>query len=441
MKIFYCSLVAMVFLFSASVSAVVPGQVNFQGMLEDSSGQPVTGSVDFDFALFDTISAGTQIWSESQSGVLVSAGIYTVALGSVVPLVSEDLSGASVYLEITVAGETLSPRQRLLAVPYALTAQNAENYGGVSAAYFEQIFLHINYDGTGPANDDPLEGLADIDGDGKANFIDPDNDGDGLSDGNELNAGSDMNLVTPTIVAISAPDGSTDFPLNVLTVMSVTGNGFEPGFNVQVGPLSPTALNITSTSFDVLIGGGQVEGSASVIVTNVNAETATSQITFFEPIDKLVFVTSIPLADAMHQSVSVADAYCTQAAVDSGKTGSFTAWYSDTATGESVIDRMPVAGGAWQLVDGTVIATDLTDLTDGTVSATISQDEYGALVSTDHRVATNTTAQGLVDLNSCAGTSPANGYIGRVFQTNINWSHSLYFGSCTENRYYYCFEQ
>lgn len=436
MKVFYCTLVAMVFLFSASVSAAVPGQVNFQGMLEDGAGQPVTGNVNFDFAIYDGLTGGTQLWSESQSGVAVNSGIYSVVLGSVTAITTDALSGGLVYLEITIGGEILLPRQRLFAVPYALKAQDSENFGGISEGYFQQIFLHTNYDGTGPANDDPLEGLADIDGDGRANFIDSDNDGDGIADGAEINGGSDMNLVTPRMTTISAPDGSSIFRLNKLTFMSVTGTGFIAGLSVQVGALSPTPVNVTETSFDVLIGGGQVAGVAAVTVTNSNGETDMGQITF---VDKLVFVTRDKLASAAYQPVAAADAFCAQAAINAGETGSFVAWYSDPATGDSAIDRMSATGGIWQLYDGSFVANDIADLTDGSIAVPISLDEYGSSVT--GRVATNTRTTGNVELTSCSGTHPNDGHVGAVDQTDFNWTYRLVFFACAEERHYYCFEQ
>ena len=100
--------------------SLVPGQINFQGVLLDNSNQLVSGSVNFEFALYDALTDGTQLWSESQSGVAVNGGIYTVSLGSVTPITTSILAGSAVYLEVTVDADIISPRQRLLAVPYAL---------------------------------------------------------------------------------------------------------------------------------------------------------------------------------------------------------------------------------------------------------------------------------------------------------------------------------
>ena len=112
--------------------AGVPGQVNFQGLLLDAAGDPVTGSADFDFALFASETGGTAVWTESHVGVAVQDGVYQVALGETTPLTPGLLAGGSLYLEITIDSETLSPRQRLLAVPYAVRADTAENADSVN---------------------------------------------------------------------------------------------------------------------------------------------------------------------------------------------------------------------------------------------------------------------------------------------------------------------
>ena len=49
--------------------AVVPGEVNFQGLLLDDVGVPVTATVAMDFELFDSASSGTSLWTESHASV------------------------------------------------------------------------------------------------------------------------------------------------------------------------------------------------------------------------------------------------------------------------------------------------------------------------------------------------------------------------------------
>lgn len=102
----------------------VPGLINYQGRLMDGTGAPITdASVPMTFMLWDDPLAGSSLWSESQA-VAVSGGLYSVLRGDSVPIPASILSGQTVYLEVSVFGETLSPRQRLTSVPYALRAQS-----------------------------------------------------------------------------------------------------------------------------------------------------------------------------------------------------------------------------------------------------------------------------------------------------------------------------
>ena len=155
-----------------SVSAAVPSAVPFQGLLLDTAGQPVTDNVDLDFALFAGLSGGTALWSESHLGVAVTDGVYSADLGSTTPIDAAVLAAGPVFLEIKVEGETLVPRQQLLAVPYARVAETVERVGDYSSLYLEQILAGVSFDGGLPENNDPLEGTGDLDGDGRPNFLD-----------------------------------------------------------------------------------------------------------------------------------------------------------------------------------------------------------------------------------------------------------------------------
>lgn len=437
MKKIYKALVIFLFIVPTMVFSTVPEQVNFQGMLEDSSGQPVTGNVDFIFSLYDSLENGLQLWAESQTAIPVNTGIYNVILGSVTPLTTDILDSASIYLEISVNGEILSPRQRLLAVPYALKALESENVGGVSNVFIQQLFQNVNYDGQSLANDDPLQGVVDTDADGLANFIDPDNDGDGINDDAEITNNTGVNLVTPIISAISGPtsvDGASAHA-GVPSVVTITGTGFIAGLTVEIGTETPIAENLTSTSFDVTVGEGQGAGPASVTVTNPNGEMVTSSMNFYEHI---AFITSGTRAGALNQKATTADAFCTQAALNAGLPGTFVAWYSDPDNSISAIDRFAANSGPWARLDGALIATDLADLSDGSIATGISIDEYGNSVNAE--AATNTLYTGLYDPNSCFGNNTSTGYVGGSVYTDGNWTQRFFTGCFTAQRYY-CFEQ
>ncbi|MEM9177400.1 MAG: IPT/TIG domain-containing protein [Myxococcota bacterium] len=261
--------VASMTLAAASAVAQAPTQIPFQGMLLDAGGAPVTDVVDLDFGLHDAIVSGTLLWSESHVGVQVIDGIYSVNLGETAPITPAVLSGGSAFLEIVVDGETLTPRQQFRSVPYALVS---DQLGGFSSRFYEEILEHFPLDGGDPPNLDPTEGLGDADGDGVPNFVDPDNDDDGISDVAELANGTDINLPSPSISSLS-PGGT--FPTLESISFSATGTNLEAIVSVQIGANTVTPSAVTATGFDFDFSSA-AEGSFSVQAIASNGESATA---------------------------------------------------------------------------------------------------------------------------------------------------------------------
>jgi hypothetical protein len=100
----------------------------YQGRLNDANG-PVNGLYDFNFALFNASTGGSQIGTPvTRTFLPVTNGLFTV------PLEFPDaasFSGADRWLEIAVhpsgvgTNTTLSPRQQITAAPYAIKAKEA----------------------------------------------------------------------------------------------------------------------------------------------------------------------------------------------------------------------------------------------------------------------------------------------------------------------------
>ena len=102
---------------AASISALL----NYQGTLTDDNGNPITDSVEMEFALYTQAEGGSPIWTEaytSAQAVQVTDGQFHVLLGSQTPLNSSDLSN-DVFLGITINGEEMLPREILTGSPYA----------------------------------------------------------------------------------------------------------------------------------------------------------------------------------------------------------------------------------------------------------------------------------------------------------------------------------
>ncbi|MFK7894938.1 MAG: IPT/TIG domain-containing protein [Myxococcota bacterium] len=267
-------LVALLVLFAApSAQAQVPTQVPFQGLLLDSGGQPLTGSVDLQFELFDDLAAGTSLWAEAQPGVMVVDGVYSVTLGASTPITAVLIEGGSAFLAITVDGELLTPRQQLLAVPYALRAAEADNVGSVSSVFIEQMIETFPFDGAPPGNTDPSEGTGDTDSDGIPNFVDPDNDNDGISDAEEFAEGSSINLETPSISLVQTAGPVISYLPNVLTV---TGTNLETLSAVTFGSESPLPTQLTDMTFEISVTPNELNPTLTVQVSLPNGEMATS---------------------------------------------------------------------------------------------------------------------------------------------------------------------
>ena len=116
--------------FSPPAAAEVNQRINFQGRLIDPvTGNPKDGSFGATFRICDSptggCTGGSKLWEETQT-ISADNGVFEVALGANVAISSAVFGGSAQYLEIQVGNETLSPRQRLVAVPTALRAAMAD---------------------------------------------------------------------------------------------------------------------------------------------------------------------------------------------------------------------------------------------------------------------------------------------------------------------------
>jgi hypothetical protein len=102
---------------------MVPKLLNYQGYLTDTLGNPITNpSLSMTFTIFDAASAGIQKWTESQS-VSVDKGIFHVLLGNVTPIPDSVFTASTNrWLALTISGQSLTPRTRIVTSSYAYTA-------------------------------------------------------------------------------------------------------------------------------------------------------------------------------------------------------------------------------------------------------------------------------------------------------------------------------
>jgi hypothetical protein len=113
---------------AGTAGAQVPELINYQARLEIDGQFATTTGVDVVFRLYDMSSSGTLLYDETQT-VDVVEGVYATDIGASngVPgsLSAAIIGNSEVWLETDVDGQTLSPRERLVTVPYAMTAGTA----------------------------------------------------------------------------------------------------------------------------------------------------------------------------------------------------------------------------------------------------------------------------------------------------------------------------
>jgi len=102
--------------------AQIPVYLNHQGYIADSTGIGVTGTLPMTFRFFDDSTGGLAILTDSRAGVDLSKGIFSVNID-----VSSLSFSSQYWLETEVDGQTLSPRARLTASPYARRAVVADS--------------------------------------------------------------------------------------------------------------------------------------------------------------------------------------------------------------------------------------------------------------------------------------------------------------------------
>jgi hypothetical protein len=119
--------------------ADIPGIMNYQGYLSDTSGDPVDGTIDITFSIPNTT------WKEAHTGVSVKQGVFGVLLGNKMSLTGVDFSQQhSLRIEYDGKSQTVP----FAVVPYALYAKKVEQ-GSSSSGSNGSIFTRWG-NGTAP---------------------------------------------------------------------------------------------------------------------------------------------------------------------------------------------------------------------------------------------------------------------------------------------------
>lgn len=123
----------------AASTTAVPKVVNYNGILTDLNGKPLTQITGVTFFLYTAQQGGAPLWVETQNVRPDKNGHYTVTLGSTTSQgLPEDVfvSGEARWLGVQVQGQEEQARVLLVSVPYALKAHDAETIGGLPPSAF-----------------------------------------------------------------------------------------------------------------------------------------------------------------------------------------------------------------------------------------------------------------------------------------------------------------
>lgn len=111
---------------SSQTAPTVPALLNYQGELKDNNGNPLSGAYNMTFRIYDSVSAGTALWTEQQNNVTVRNGVFSVLLGGTTAIPVALFHAPDRFIGVTVAPYAeMAPRQRLSSVPYAIWSNEA----------------------------------------------------------------------------------------------------------------------------------------------------------------------------------------------------------------------------------------------------------------------------------------------------------------------------
>ena len=130
----------------AQSGASVPSNIHYHGVLcNPVTGDPVAdGGYDFVFSIYNVATKGTPLWTETQLGVEVEDGYFSVLLGSVNPFSASLFDGTTRYLGVKVGTDAeMTPRQHLASVPYAF---NAETVDWLDSSDLDDLYVNESGD-------------------------------------------------------------------------------------------------------------------------------------------------------------------------------------------------------------------------------------------------------------------------------------------------------
>jgi hypothetical protein len=121
--------------YAPNVSAAIPASLTQQGRLLDLAGGGVDADVAFVFTIYDAPTAGTALWTETQT-VTVDQGYFSARLGETTAFGATLFDGSkTLYLGVKVGTDAeMAPRQAITSVPFAFHAKEADHAAAADSA-------------------------------------------------------------------------------------------------------------------------------------------------------------------------------------------------------------------------------------------------------------------------------------------------------------------
>jgi len=93
------TLTTLALLISAILFAQAPALIPYQAIARNAAGEPLaSSSLNARFTIHDGIATGTSVWQELQTVSTTALGLFTVQLGSSVPLTSVNWANGSKFM-------------------------------------------------------------------------------------------------------------------------------------------------------------------------------------------------------------------------------------------------------------------------------------------------------------------------------------------------------
>ena len=113
--------------------AAPPQTLNYQGYLTSTTGTPTNSTVQMTFRLYNAVSGGVALYTETQPSVSVTNGSFNAIIGTVIPIPLP--FDVPYWLTVAVNSDAeMSPRQPLASSAYAFRAASVDAAASIGGA-------------------------------------------------------------------------------------------------------------------------------------------------------------------------------------------------------------------------------------------------------------------------------------------------------------------